>query len=71
MARFLLAKMASVAALISTSAILSSCQTVAYKPIICQPGTMLKDGRCQKVTKAKTQPNKPSKPKSGGANSNY
>jgi hypothetical protein len=53
MARFLLAKMASVAALISTSVMLSGCETVAYKPIICQPGTALKDGRCAKVTKAK------------------
>ena len=53
MARFLLAKMASVAALISTSAMLNGCQTAMYKPIICNPGTMLKDGRCVSVAKAK------------------
>jgi len=61
MARFLLAKMASVAALISTSVAISGCQTAMYKPIICEPGTMLKDGRCVKVTKAKA--NKPRAPK--------
>ena len=53
MARFLLAKMASAAALISTSVALSGCQTAIYKPIVCNPGTMLKDGRCVKVGKAK------------------
>ena len=84
MARFLLAKMASVAALISTSAMLSGCETVAYKPIICEPGTMLKDGRCQKVTKTKvttprkTTPRAPARapvvisaPKAPGQKANY
>ena len=64
MARFLLTKMASVAALISTSVILSGCETVAYKPIICQPGTALKNGRCMSVTKAKAP--RPDKPKHKG-----
>ena len=66
MARFLLAKIASVAALISTSVALSGCETAAYKPIICEPGTALKDGRCIKVTKAKA-----SKPRTPKTSSDY
>ena len=53
MARFLLAKMASVAALISTSVDVERLSDSHYKPIICNPGTMLKDGRCVNVAKAK------------------
>lgn len=49
----MLKKIASLAAMLSASLTVSSCETVAYKPIICQPGTALKDGRCQKVTTVK------------------
>jgi hypothetical protein len=56
--------MASVAALISTSVMLSGCETVAYKPIICEPGTALKDGRCAKVVKTKVaKPHKATTPR--------
>ncbi|BAB49089.1 mll1805 [Mesorhizobium japonicum MAFF 303099] len=51
MARLLLAKMASAAALVSTSVMLSGCWTIAGRPIICDFGFSLKDGRCAKVTK--------------------
>lgn len=38
------------AALISTSILVSSCQTAQYKPIICDPGyNPTSDGRCAKV----------------------
>lgn len=37
------------ASMIAGSILVSSCQTAMYKPIICKPGTALKDGRCQKV----------------------
>lgn len=40
------------AAMIAGSVLASSCQTPMYKPIICEPGTALKGGRCQKVSQA-------------------
>lgn len=40
------------AAMLSASLTVASCQTAMYKPIICEPGTALKDGRCQKVRSA-------------------
>ena len=51
MARLLLAKMASAAALVSTSVMLSGCWTIAGRPILCDFGFSLKDGRCAKVAK--------------------
>jgi len=51
MARLLLARMASVAALVSTSVVLNGCWTIAGRPILCDFGFSLKDGRCAKVTK--------------------
>jgi hypothetical protein len=68
MARFLLAKMASVAGLISTSVMLSGCETAAYRPIICDPGFTVKNGRCAKVTKAKVAGQKQ---KAGGQSLEY
>jgi hypothetical protein len=74
MAKLLLAKMASAAALVSTSFMLNGCWTIAGRPILCDFGYTMKDGRCAKVAKVKaygTQPDKPSKPGPGhgGANS--
>lgn len=40
--------------MLSASLTVSACQTIAYKPIICDVGTALKDGRCQKVKAPKT-----------------
>ncbi len=57
MAKFLLAKIASVATLISTSILLSGCETSAGKPILCDPGTVLKNGECVRV--AKVRPARP------------
>lgn len=37
------------AAMVSASLTVASCQTAMYKPIICQPGTALREGKCQKV----------------------
>lgn len=48
----MLKKIASLAAMLSGALTVASCQTAMYKPIICQPGTALKDGRCQKVRSA-------------------
>lgn len=45
----MLKKLASIVAMVSASLTVASCQTAMYKPIICKPGTALKDGRCQKV----------------------
>lgn len=42
-------KLASIAAMVSAAVTVSACQTSMYKPIICEPGTALKGGRCQKV----------------------
>lgn len=42
-------KLASIAATLSAAITVSSCQTAMYKPIICQPGTALREGKCQKV----------------------
>ncbi len=73
MAKLLLAKMASVATLVSTSFMLNGCITIAGKPIVCASGYTLKDGRCAKVRAIAPPANNPSKPKSagGGANSPY
>lgn len=54
MARLLLAKMASAATLVSTSLMLNGCWTIAGRPIFCDFGYSMKDGRCAKVTKANT-----------------
>lgn len=62
MARLLLAKMASAAALVSTSVMLNGCWTIAGRPIICDFGFSLKDGRCAKVTKV-TKPSTPRRDK--------
>lgn len=59
MAKLLLAKMASAAALVSTSFMLNGCTTIAGRPIICDFGYALKDGRCAKVIKASDKPSKP------------
>lgn len=45
----MLKKLASIVAMVSASLTVASCQTAMYKPIICEPGTALKNGRCQKV----------------------
>lgn len=37
------------AAMVSASITVASCQTAMYKPIICEPGTALREGKCQKV----------------------
>ena len=72
MAKLLLAKMASAAALVSTSVMLNGCWTIAGRPVICNFGYALKDGRCAKVVKAKApQANVSSKPARGGSSSNY
>ena len=52
MAKLLLAKMASAAALVSTSVMLNGCWTIAGRPVICNFGYAMKDGRCAKVVKA-------------------
>lgn len=52
----MLKKLASIAAMVSASLAVASCQTAMYKPIVCDPGTALKDGRCQKVRQAVTGP---------------
>lgn len=49
MARSLLSRIASAAALVSTSVMLNGCGTIAGRPIIC---VFVSDGRCAKVTKA-------------------
>ena len=69
MARLLLARMASVAALVSTSVVLNGCWTIAGRPIFCDFGLSLKDGRCAKVTKASTPRRDKSNSKRG--NSHY
>jgi len=69
MARLLLARMASAAALVSTSVILSGCWTIAGRPIFCDFGLSLKDGRCAKVTKVSAPRGDKSKAKRG--NSQY
>lgn len=69
MARLLLAKMASAAALVSTSVILSGCWTIAGRPIICDFGFSAKDGRCAKVTKASSS--RRDKSDSSHGNSHY
>jgi hypothetical protein len=53
LARLLLAKMASAAALVSTSVMLNGCWTIAGRPILCDFGYTMKDGRCAKVVKVK------------------
>ena len=53
MARLLLAKMASAAALVSTTVMLSGCWTIAGRPVICDFGYAMRDGRCAKVVKTK------------------
>lgn len=55
----MLKKIASLAAMLSASLTVAGCQTAMYKPIICEPGTALKDGRCQKVSQT-TKKAKPS-----------
>jgi len=65
MARLLLAKMASAAALVSTSVMLNGCWTIAGRPIICDFGYLLKDGRCAKVTKATPRRDKPDPERAG------
>lgn len=37
------------AAMVSASLTVASCQTAMYKPIICEPGTALREGKCQRV----------------------
>lgn len=49
MAKFLIAKLASAAALVSTSIMLSGCQTSAGKPVVCDSGFEALNGRCYKV----------------------
>ena len=51
MAKFLAAKLASLAAGISTAALLSGCETSSGKPEICSPG--VNDPRCPKIQKPK------------------
>lgn len=57
----MLKKIASLAAMLSASLTLNACETAAYRPIICEPGTALKDGRCQKVPRIVKKPT-PSRP---------
>jgi len=72
MARLLLAKMASAAALVSTSVMLSGCWTIAGRPILCDFGFSLKDGRCAKVTKVtKVSTPQPDKSSSKRGDSHY
>lgn len=71
MARLLLAKMASAAALVSTSFMLNGCWTTAGKPIICDVGYALKDGRCAKVTKANAPKPDRRESRRGGSSSHY
>lgn len=51
MAKFLAAKLASLAAVISTAALLSGCETSSGKPEICSTG--VNDPRCSKIQKPK------------------
>jgi hypothetical protein len=44
--------------LISTSMIASGCQTSAGRPIICEPGEQLRNGRCYKVVPTKFAPHR-------------
>jgi hypothetical protein len=44
------------ASMIAGSILVSSCQTSMYKPIVCKPGTALREGKCQKVRQAVTSP---------------
>lgn len=69
MAKFLLAKIASVATLISTSMLVSGCGTSAGKPILCDSGTVLKNGECVRV--AKVKPARPYAAKPSRAGSEY
>jgi hypothetical protein len=51
---------------------LSGCWTIAGRPIICDFGYALKDGRCAKVIKANAPPpDVPSKPAHKRSSSNY
>jgi len=45
-------KLASIVAMVSASLTVASCQTAMYKPIVCKPGTALREGKCQKVERA-------------------
>lgn len=71
MARLLLAKMASAAALVSTSFMLSSCSTTAGRPVICDAGYTMKAGRCAKVTKPNVPPPDRREAGRGGSSSHY
>lgn len=51
MAKFLAAKLASLAAVISTAALLSGCETSSGKPEVCSAG--VSDPRCPKIQKPK------------------
>lgn len=57
------------AAMIAGSVLVSSCQTPMYKPVICEPGTALKDGRCQKVPRIIKRPT-PVRPATAAPKSN-
>ena len=70
MARLLLAKMASAAALLSTSVMLTGCWTTSGRPTLCDFGYAPDDGRCAKVTK--TDASRRDQPEAGrGRGSEY
>ena len=70
MARLLLAKLASAAALVSSSVMLNGCWTIAGRPILCDFGYAMRDGRCAKVVKANApRTDDRSKSESAGAGS--
>lgn len=51
MARLLFAKLASLAAVVSSAVLLSGCETSSGRPELCKPGVT--DPRCPKVQKVK------------------
>lgn len=38
------------ASIVSAAITVSSCTTAVYTPIVCKPGTALREGKCQKVS---------------------
>lgn len=49
------------ASIVSAAITVSSCTTAMYKPIVCEPGTALREGKCQKVMRAPVDVAKPKK----------
>lgn len=55
----MLKRLASIVAMVSASLTVAGCQTAMYKPIICKPGTALREGKCQKVSQVEAPKAKP------------